>query len=115
MKLGFIGFGEVAYEMARGLKSEDLQGIVAYDPMKDDTRFGALVRERAATAEVTLLETSGSVINAADIIIAAVPGSRSIQVVETVIGSLNGHKIYADVSYIVAAYGQTKNSSPYRT
>lgn len=98
MKLGFIGFGEVAYEMSRGFKAEGLQGTIAYDPMRDDDRFGTLVRERAKTADVTLMDTPGAVITAADIIIAAVPGSRALEVAETIIGNLNQHKIYADVS-----------------
>jgi 3-hydroxyisobutyrate dehydrogenase-like beta-hydroxyacid dehydrogenase len=98
MKLGFIGFGEVAYEMSRGFLSEGLLGIVAYDPMKDDSKYGGLVQERAKVAEVTLLDTAHAVIDAADIIIAAVPGSRALLVAETVVEKLNEHKIYADVS-----------------
>lgn len=98
MKLGFIGFGEVAYEMSRGFQTEGLQGIVAYDPMKNDAKFGSLIQERAKIAEVTLLDTPGAVIAAADIIISAVPGSRAFEVATTIVASLNENKIYADVS-----------------
>ena len=32
MILGFIGFGEVGFELARGLKQEGLTEIIAFDP-----------------------------------------------------------------------------------
>ena len=98
MKLGFIGFGEVSFEISNGLKAEGLQGIVAYDPMQNDSKVGFLVRERAATAAVTLLETPGAVIAAADLIIAAVPGSKALQAAESILGELSKQKLYADVS-----------------
>jgi 3-hydroxyisobutyrate dehydrogenase-like beta-hydroxyacid dehydrogenase len=98
MKLGFIGFGEVAFEMSKGFKSEGLQGIVAFDSLSNNPEFGVLVQERATAAGITLLETSGSVIEEADLIIAAVPGSRALQAAEMVLKDLNIHKIYADVS-----------------
>ena len=98
MKLGFIGFGEVSFEISNGLKTEGLQGIIAYDPMQSDSRFGFLVRERATTASVSLMETPGAVIAAADLIISAVPGSKALQAAESILGDLNEQKIYADVS-----------------
>ena len=98
MKLGFIGFGEVAYEMSRGFKSEGLKEIVAYDPMKDDPKYGPLVQERASAASVTLLSNPGDVARTADVILAAVPGSRALQAAEAVLADLDEHKIYADIS-----------------
>lgn len=98
MKLGFIGFGEVAYELSRGFKSEGVNGVVAYDPMKNDPKYGPLVQERSDTASVTLLPTPGDVVRLADIIIAAVPGSRALQAAESILDDLNEAKLYADVS-----------------
>ena len=98
MKLGFIGFGEVAFEMSKGFASEGLTGIVAYDPMGNDAKFGPLVHERAETANVTLLATPAEVISATQVIIAAVPGSRAYQAAEIVYEHLDNHKIYVDVS-----------------
>lgn len=98
MKLGFIGFGEVAFEMSKGFGSEGLTGIVAFDPMSNDPKFGPLVHERSATAQVTLLGTPAEVIKAADVIIAAVPGSRAYQAAEMICSHLDSHKIYVDVS-----------------
>ena len=30
-EVGFIGFGEAAFNIAKGLKKEGLEGIIAYD------------------------------------------------------------------------------------
>jgi len=98
MKLGFIGFGEVAFELSRGFKSEGMTDMVAYDPMMDDPKYGFLVRERSAAASVTLLPAPGDVVRAADVIISAVPGSRALQAAESILADLDAHKIYADVS-----------------
>ena len=98
MKIGFIGFGEVAYELSRGFKSEGIKAIVAYDPMQDDPKFGSLLQERSTTASVTLLSSPGEVVQTADVIIAAVPGSRALQAAESILADLDEHKIYADVS-----------------
>ena len=98
MRLGFIGFGEVSYELSYGFKSEGVNGIVAFEPYKDDPKYGPFVRERAALAAVTLLPTPRDVVEAADIIIAAVPGSRAMEAAESVLDALDKTKIYADVS-----------------
>ena len=41
LKFGFIGFGEVGHEMSSGFKKEGLTGIVAYDILQDDEKYGA--------------------------------------------------------------------------
>ncbi|HWR30149.1 MAG TPA: NAD(P)-binding domain-containing protein [Negativicutes bacterium] len=98
MKLGFIGFGEVAYEMAAGLKKEGISGIVAFDPMKDDLKIGKLVKERAESAGVHLYGTPIEVVRQADVIIAAVPGSKALQAALEAAAALDEQKIYVDVS-----------------
>jgi len=98
MKIGFIGFGEVAFEISKGLKTEAMQGIVAYDPLRDDEKYGPLVRERAEIAAVTLLDTPGAVVEEADVILSAVPGSYALAAAESILTKLTGEKIYVDVS-----------------
>ena len=103
MRLGFIGFGEVGFELARGLKQEGLPEIIAFDPMTNDARFGPLVRERAGEAGVDLLNSPLAVAAAADVIIAAVPGSKALPAALAVAASLRPGQIYADVSTSTAA------------
>lgn len=98
MRLGFIGFGEVSFELSAGLKTEGLTGIVAFDPLKNDANYGPLVKERAEKAGVELLATACDVVRTADVIIAAVPGSKALQAATQVADAITNSKIYVDVS-----------------
>jgi len=98
MQLGFIGFGEVGFELSRGLKQEGLDGIIVYDPLASDPQYGGLVKERAKEAAVGLLESPLDVGKRSDVIIAAVPGSKAEEAALAVIPALNATKVYADVS-----------------
>ncbi|MCK7514039.1 MAG: hypothetical protein MZV70_65180 [Desulfobacterales bacterium] len=43
VKLGFIGFGEAAFNIAKGLKGEGLDGIIAYDKFWKDAPGSELI------------------------------------------------------------------------
>jgi 3-hydroxyisobutyrate dehydrogenase-like beta-hydroxyacid dehydrogenase len=98
MKLGFIGFGEVGYELSSGFKKEGLSGIVAYDIVQDDPKLGALVRSRAKDADVQLLPNWQEVVKYATVIIAAVPGANAFDAALEGVKTLDSTKIYVDVS-----------------
>lgn len=98
MKIGFIGFGEAAYNISLGLKGEGITGIIAFDKMAGDTVMGKMVAGRALEAEVTLKETAKEVAKQADIIFSAVPSSFALDVCEEIKDVLDAGKIYADVS-----------------
>ena len=98
MKLGFIGFGEVGYEISSGFKKEGLTGIVAYDIVQQDPKDGAIVRSRSKDADVKLLPNWQEVAKYADVIIAAVPGANAFAAAAETVKALNSTKIYVDVS-----------------
>ncbi len=98
MQLGFIGFGEVGFELSRGLKQEGLDGIIAYDPLANDPQYGALVKERAREAGVCLTESPLQVAERSEVIIAAAPGGKAEAAALAVLAALNATKIYVDVS-----------------
>lgn len=50
VKLGFIGFGEAAFELSVGLKGEGLETIFAHDVMIDHPTYGLQIKERAASS-----------------------------------------------------------------
>ena len=98
MKLGFIGFGEVGFEMAMGFKSEGLDRVLAYDVMQGDSVYGPLIRERVQNSGVALISSPEEVIKNVDVIIVAVPGSKTLQTAKDIVGFFDEHKLYVDVS-----------------
>ena len=72
MKIGFIGYGEAAYNISLGLGNEGITGIVAFDAMADDAVMGKLVHSRAAEAKVTILKSAREVAESCDVVFAAV-------------------------------------------
>ncbi|WP_134700802.1 NAD(P)-dependent oxidoreductase [Ammoniphilus sp. YIM 78166] len=98
MKIGFIGFGEAAYELSTGLKGEGIDHILAYDPVWNHPTYGALVQERARLAQVELLKTSEEVLERANILFVAVPANKALEVSDSLKPFLKKDCIYVDVS-----------------
>ena len=98
MKIGFIGFGEAAFNLASGLSSEGLSDIIAYDSMESDCIMGKLIRSRALESNVKLIFDIEQLVRFVDIKIVAVPSSFALDVCSKVKKHLHSNQIYADVS-----------------
>lgn len=98
MKIGFIGFGEAAFNIAQGLGTEGITGIRAFDAMTDDPVMGRLVHVRAKEANVALVAAAVDIAQWADTIFAAVPSSFTLGVCEDIKAFLHADKMYIDVS-----------------
>jgi len=98
MKIGFIGFGEAAYNISIGLNGEGLSEIRAYDAMADDETMGKLVHHRAEEAKVEIAKTVREVVDWADLVFVAVPSSFALDVCNQIVGGLTSEKLYIDVS-----------------
>ena len=107
MKIGFIGFGEAAYNISQGLYEEGVRGIRAADTMADHPVMGRQIHERAEETHVELMKSSEELAAWAEILIAAVPSSYTLDVCRTVKDRIEPGKIYADVS---ASTPRTKES-----
>ena len=98
MKLGFIGFGEAAFELSAGLKQQGEVDIVAYDAMWNDATFGPLIKERAEKAQVRLQKEPEAVLSETDVLVVAVPADKAYEVSVTLKPFLKQNCIYIDVS-----------------
>ncbi len=98
MKLGFIGFGEVGFEMAKGYRQEGLEGILAFDVMQGHPVYGSLVQERVQASGVTLVTTPEEVLQNVDVVIVAVPGDKALQTAKSLSSLLKKSTLYVDVS-----------------
>jgi 3-hydroxyisobutyrate dehydrogenase-like beta-hydroxyacid dehydrogenase len=100
MKLGFVGFGEAAFEMAAGLKVHGLEKIAAYDSLWNHSVYGKLVHERADQAQVKLENSLECLFNLEEIniLIVAVPANKAYEVSETLKPYIKNKLVYIDVS-----------------
>lgn len=98
MNIGFIGYGEAAYNISLGLKGEGITGIRANDAMMDHPVMGKQVHTRAEEAGVTLISSSKEVAQWADVLFAAVPSSFTMDVCNEIKEVLRPGQLYVDVS-----------------
>ena len=98
MNIGFIGYGEAAFNITLGLKGEGVTGIHATDAMLNHEVMGKTIHSRAEQAGVTLVETSKEVAQWADILFAAVPSTFTMDVCNEIKDCLRPGQLYVDVS-----------------
>lgn len=98
MDLGFIGFGEVGFEMSTGFKGAGVEKIFVYDIMQDHAVYGALVKERVEKSGVTLVSTPQEVFEKVDVVIVAVPGAKALETAKNLTPFLKVSTLYVDVS-----------------
>jgi 3-hydroxyisobutyrate dehydrogenase-like beta-hydroxyacid dehydrogenase len=97
-KLGFIGFGEAAFNLAKGLKKEGLHGIIAYDKYWNVAPQSELITKRAAETTVTLVPSHKELVEHSEIIVSAVSADMCVSLAETARALLNKTQLYVDIN-----------------
>jgi 3-hydroxyisobutyrate dehydrogenase-like beta-hydroxyacid dehydrogenase len=98
VSVGFIGFGEAASELARGLLTEGITDIAAYDVMMNHDVWGTKIKGKAEEIGIELVPNVNEVLNRSEIVFVAVPANNALEVAETVKNSLKPNTLYVDVS-----------------
>ena len=98
LKLGFIGFGEAAFGITMGLKSEGFKHVTAFDKAYQQPPQSKLITERAETAGIELLSSVENVLNVSDMVISATSASEAVNVANAVAPSISGNHIFVDVN-----------------
>jgi 3-hydroxyisobutyrate dehydrogenase-like beta-hydroxyacid dehydrogenase len=106
--LGFIGFGEAAFNISRGLKKEGFSDIVAYDKYWDTEPRAALIRKRAAEVGVILLNTPAEMVGSSDFVICAVSADMAVPLAHEYRPLLRQGQCYVDIN---AASPMTKEEA----
>ncbi|MEW6671349.1 MAG: DUF1932 domain-containing protein [Thermodesulfobacteriota bacterium] len=106
--LGFIGFGEAAFNIANGLRGEGLTGIIAYDKYWNSAPRSELICKRADEAGVGLMPNLQALVDKSDIIVSAVSADMAVPLAQATKPFLKEGKIYADIN---AASPMTKEEA----
>ncbi|WP_338448194.1 DUF1932 domain-containing protein [Niallia oryzisoli] len=97
-RIGFIGFGEAAYHICKGLGSEGLTQIQAFDVMATDPIIGQRIRERAHLANVHLTMTLEDLVVKSSIIFCATSAKFALKIAEEVAQHMKEDQMYVDLN-----------------
>lgn len=94
----FIGFGEAAFHITNGLKSEGLTSIIAYDINQDDEERGKIIKERAKEAGISLADTIEKAYENAKFIVSLTSAAVAYNVAKGIIPNLKPGQVYVDMN-----------------
>ena len=95
IRLGLVGFGEVGSALARGLYDQGLERISVFSQFRSSSRPA---RKFSAGTAIAMVGSLAQLADAADVILAVMPGSASISVAEDLRPHLQPRHIYADLA-----------------
>jgi len=98
--IGFIGFGEAAFGIAKGLTGEGVGRISAYDINSESAGPGPRINRRARDAGVRLLACSKELATASDILFSAVTADAAWQAAIQTAPFLESRHTYVDLNSI---------------
>src|SRR5580658_1250270 len=94
-RIGFIGFGEAGYHIAKGLRGAGLAQTFAYD-----INAGEPVRGRASGTQTRLVESNAALTEACDVIFCGVTADQALNAAEQTAPFLTSRHFYCDVNSI---------------
>lgn len=94
----FIGFGEAAFHIANGLRSEGLTNIMAYDVNQDHEERGKIIRDRAKESGVVLANSLEDACNSARFIASLTSAGVAYSVAEGIIPNLKAGQVFIDMN-----------------
>jgi 3-hydroxyisobutyrate dehydrogenase-like beta-hydroxyacid dehydrogenase len=97
-RIGFIGFGEVAYHFSKGLRKDGIREILAYDKTTKEIMKGEIVRRRAREAGVQLTRSLRELVGKSDVIFSAVWGNAALKVAGQSASFVRRGQLYCDLN-----------------
>ncbi len=98
-RLGFVGFGEAAFHMAKGLGGEGVLGIAAYDAALDaDLPYKETLLKRAREACVGLSSSLEELVGQSDVVVVAVPAKYTEETLRQILCFIRRDMLVVDVT-----------------
>jgi 3-hydroxyisobutyrate dehydrogenase-like beta-hydroxyacid dehydrogenase len=95
MRIGFVGFGEAAFHIAKGLRQPSISSISAFD-----INVTEKLRRRAQDAGTRLVDTNQELAESCDIMMSAVTANQAMNAAEQNAPFLTQAHIYADLNSV---------------
>jgi 3-hydroxyisobutyrate dehydrogenase-like beta-hydroxyacid dehydrogenase len=106
MIIGFVGFGEAGFTIGNGLRSAGVERLVAFDINRNEPGRGALIAERAAASQATLVESNEELARQATVILSTVTSSEALSAAKQTAPFLTASHVYADLNSVSPALKQ---------
>jgi 3-hydroxyisobutyrate dehydrogenase-like beta-hydroxyacid dehydrogenase len=106
-RAGFVGFGEAAYHIAKGLRQAGLARTFAFDIHTHTPGKGEKIRARAEETQTDLMETNVALASACDVIFSAVTADQALAAAEQTAPCLGVAHFYADLNSVSPRMKQT--------
>ncbi len=105
--IGFVGFGEAGYHLAKGLREAGIRETFAYDLHTHTPGLGEKIRGRARETETLLLESNAELARASGIILSTVTASQAAVAARQTAPHLDARHWYADLNSVSPALKQS--------
>jgi 3-hydroxyisobutyrate dehydrogenase-like beta-hydroxyacid dehydrogenase len=96
--IGFIGFGEAAYLISKGLLRDGIKDIYAFDINSKDQKLGQVITARSQELGVELTDSLEELFNNSDIVICATSAKAAELIAKDASQYLKPHHIYVDIN-----------------
>ncbi len=104
--IGFVGFGEAAFHISKGLRTEGLREFVAYDINTHTPGVGEKIRKRARENEVHLVESNAELAAQSPWILSMVTSDQALPAARQTAPFLDRRHVYADLNSVSPAVKQ---------
>lgn len=96
--IGFVGFGEAAFNICKGFKEEGIKGVKAFDVLLLNENGIDIVKNRLLETNVQPVYTIKELVSSCEIIFLAVPAKFAKGVAEDVLNFITEDKILIDIT-----------------
>lgn len=100
LSIGFVGFGEAAYHIAKGLRQPGIAPITAYDINTYVAGLGEKIQQRAAETGTRLVETNEELARSSEIILSTVTANQAAAAADQTAPYLGAQHLYADLNSV---------------
>jgi 3-hydroxyisobutyrate dehydrogenase-like beta-hydroxyacid dehydrogenase len=100
LRIGFVGFGEAAYHIAKGLRQPGIAAISAFDVNTYSAGVGEKIQQRARETGTRLVDSNQELAEACDIMLSAVTANQAANAASQNATYLTPHHLYADLNSV---------------
>ena len=98
--IGFVGFGEAAYHVAKGLREAGLARTCAFDIHTHTPVSGEKIRARAGETQTQLADSNAALAAACEVLLSAVTADQALQAACQTAPHLSPRHYYADLNSV---------------